>query len=266
MNSVRLDELTWREAQAYLKESDIAILPMGPIEGHGPHVPLGCDSYIAEAFSVLLARKVDGVVLPPLTYNYSGGTATFRGTISIPMDVQIATTKAIVRSLWHNGFRRIAAVSVHGPNGIPLGNALRTLFEEENIPAIYLNPWPRFDAEKLRARAPHAEEGYKEATLAYGAMKILGKEHAIPDVRKIEDRQEEAGSRQLPECLRKLHSFGPVGFHYTDELQHIPPRSGIDPDLGVTLLEEAADIFVPVFGHLAEYLKYLDAHPRAFVE
>jgi aminoglycoside 3-N-acetyltransferase len=262
---VRLEEMTWREAQARLEKSDVAILPMGPIEGHGPHVPLGCDAYIAEAFGLLLARKVGGVVLPSLTYNYSGGTATFRGTVSIPMDVQIAMTKAIVRSLWANGFRRIAIASVHGPNGIPIGNALRTVFEEDNIPAIYLNPWPRIDAEKLKARAVQAEEGYKEATLAFGAMKILGKDSAIPDVRKIEDRQQEADSHQLPEWLRKLHSFGPVGFHYTDELQHIPPRAGIDPDLGVALLEEVAEQFVPVFDYMAQYLSYLETHPRTFV-
>jgi creatinine amidohydrolase len=262
----RLEEMTWREAQAYLEKSDVALLPMGPVEGHGPHVPLGCDAYIAEAFSLLLARRVGGVVLPALTYNYSGGTSTFRGTISIPMDVQIAMTKAIVRSLWANGFRRIAVTSVHGPNGIPIANALRTVFEEDNIPAIYLNPWSRIDAKKLAARAPQAEGGYKEATLAYGAMKILGKAHLVPDVTTIEDRLDEVRDHQLPEFMEKLFDFGAVGFHFTDELQHIPPRGGIDPDLGVVLLEEVVEQFLPVFDLLAQYLSYLESHPRTFAK
>jgi len=266
MKSVRLDEMTWREAEAYLKRSDIAILPSGPLEGHGPHVPLGCDAYIAEAFSLLLARKVGGAVLPALMYNYSGATATFRGTVSIPMDAQIAITRAVVRALWHGGFRRIAVVSVHGPNGIPVGNVVRTVFEEDGIPAIYLNPWPRIDDRKLKARVPDAEGCYKEATLAYGAMKILGKGHAVPDVGKIEDRLQESKSHGLPACLEKTMGYGVVGYHYTDELQHITPRAGIDPDLGVQLLEEAAETFVPVFGHLSEYLSHLQANPRRFVQ
>lgn len=140
MRKVMLDEMTWREAQAYLKRSDVAFIPVGTIEGHGPHVPMGCDSYVAAATAVLMAQKCDGVVLSPVMYSYTGATNSFRGTVCIRIETQVAILKDIVRSLWKNGFRRIFILSIHGPNGIPVGTVVRSLFEEERMPVVYLKP------------------------------------------------------------------------------------------------------------------------------
>lgn len=139
MAKVFLDEMTWREVNEAIERGTPAFLPTGPVEGHGPHVPLGCDYYIATALSSAMAQKCGGVVLLPLTYNFSDATSTFKGAVSIPIAVQVEMLKAIIRSLWKQGFQCIFVVSIHRPNGIPIGNAVRTLFEDENIPAVFLN-------------------------------------------------------------------------------------------------------------------------------
>lgn len=264
MTKVFLDEMTWREAKGAIERDAPVFLPTGPIEGHGPHVFLGCDYYIATAFSVVMAQKCGGVVLPPLTYNFSGATSTFKGAISIPIDVQVEMLKAIIRSLWRQGFRCIFVVSIHGPNGIPIGDAVRTLFEDENIPAVYLNPWGYVDDDKLRQKIPNYDSSYKEAMLAYAAAKILGKEHAIPDVSALKDEQLPEGC-ELPAPLRKIQRYGMVGYHYTHELQHIPLRSGIDVELGVQMFHEAAEKALPVVEGLQEYVKWLENNPRQFI-
>ncbi|MFQ5808381.1 MAG: hypothetical protein ACE5JM_02080, partial [Armatimonadota bacterium] len=142
-----------------------------------------------------------------------------------------------------------------------IGTAVRTLFEEENIPAMFLNAWAHA-GEKARERLPDADGAHAEAMCAYGAMKLLGKEDAIPDLSALED----APAGELPEPLRKVQRFGTVGFHYTDEMQHIPPRAGIDPDVGVEVLHELAEALLPAVEHMGEYVEHLEAHPRSFIE
>ena len=53
-----LGELTWPEAKVRFREVDIALLPVGAIEQHGPHLPLDCDSFDAEYLAVKVAREV----------------------------------------------------------------------------------------------------------------------------------------------------------------------------------------------------------------
>jgi len=261
MPKVWLDEMTWREAAQRLDQCDAAFIPTGPIEGHGPHVPLGCDCYVASAIAQLLAEKSGGVALPPLAYNFTGGTSAFRGAVSIPIRTQVQVLMDIVRALWQQGIKRIFIVSIHGPNSMIVGTAVRTLFEEENIPAMFLNAWAHA-GEKARVRVPDADGAYTEAMCAYGAMKLLGKGDAIPDVTALED----VPTGELPEPLRKLQPLGSVGFHYTDEMQHIPPRAGIDPDVGIQVLNDIAESLLPAVQYLGEYVEHLKSHPRSFIE
>jgi hypothetical protein len=263
MEKVMLDEMNWREAAERLKKCDAAFLPTGTIEGHGP-IPLGCDSYIATAIAKLMAVKAGGIALPPLMYNFAGATASFPGTITVTFEAQVAILKDIVRSLWRQGFKRIFIISVHAPNLIPIGAAVRDLFEWERIPVVYLNPFQTAEA-ILREMGIEKDGAWLEATLAFGAMKILGKEHAIPDVRMLRDRYAEAEGKGLPKELREVQRYGMVGYHYTHELQHQPPRSGVDPDFGVELLDRTAERLLPVVEKLRVYQKYVE-QPLKFVE
>ena len=263
MRKVMLDEMTWREAAERLKKCDAVFVPVGTIEGHGP-IPLGCDSYIAAAVAKLMAEKIGGVALPPLMYSFTGATTSFPGTVIVTIESQVAILKDTVRSLWRQGFKRILIISVHGPNFIPLGEVVRSLFEWERIPVMFVNPW-RVAEEVLREMMMEKDGAWLEATLAFGAMKILGKEHAIPDVKKLADRFADAERKDLPKDLRELQRYGMIGYHYTHELQHQPPRSGVNPDLGVKMLDAIAEKLLPVMEKLESYRKLVEK-PFEFVE
>lgn len=264
MRKVMLDEMTWREAYERLRETDIAFLPTGTIEGHGP-IPLGCDSYIATAVAMLMAEESGGIALPPLMYNFTGATTSFPGSVSVSFESQVAILKDIVRSLWRQGFRRIFILSVHGPNIIPIGMVVRSLFEYDRIPVVYLNPFQTAVKVVRDMGLKEVDAAWIEATLAFGAMKILGKEHAIPDLKRLRDRYAEEEGKALPEVIRRVQRYGMVGYHYTHELQHQPPRSGVDPDLGVEILKRVAKALSPVVENLKDYLNYL-REPFKFVE
>ena len=104
MSKVFLDEMTWREAQAAIERDAPVFLPTGPVEGHGPHVPLGCDSTIATAFSVILARKCGGLTPPShfglaLTTAHATIPAFSRFWCYTPLESQLFQTVQSVRAV-----------------------------------------------------------------------------------------------------------------------------------------------------------------------
>src|ERR1043166_2702622 len=77
----RIDEMTSREVDAYIQAGgDLAFVPFGPVSGHGPFIPMGMHGHWANALSVLLAEKANGLVFPATFTCFAGATRTFRGT------------------------------------------------------------------------------------------------------------------------------------------------------------------------------------------
>ena len=59
-----LQEMSWTDVRDYLKTSDMVIIPLGSIEQHGPHLPLGTDYYEATGISKLISSRTGVVVAP----------------------------------------------------------------------------------------------------------------------------------------------------------------------------------------------------------
>ena len=75
MRSRFLLELTTPEVEAYLAEGGTtALLPVGCVEMHGPHQPIGTDSIVAKAFALRIAQAANGIVLPTIHYTWPGST------------------------------------------------------------------------------------------------------------------------------------------------------------------------------------------------
>ena len=62
-------ELTGQEVADLAKTTDLAVLPIGSVEMHGPHLPTGSDSFIAEHVCERIAEEVPCIVLPTMYYN-----------------------------------------------------------------------------------------------------------------------------------------------------------------------------------------------------
>ena len=61
-----IGELTFQEVSQRLRSSSILCLPIGSIEQHGHHLPVGTDIMLAEAVAKRLAERLDAYLLPPL--------------------------------------------------------------------------------------------------------------------------------------------------------------------------------------------------------
>jgi creatinine amidohydrolase len=115
--TVQLERMTSPEVKLACDESHgVAIIPVGAVEVHGPHLPVGTDSI--ETFEIgLRAAKEAGVVIAPLVwYGNSRSFMDFPGSIGIRPEVLKELVKDIALSLLHHGFDRIVILDGHGGN------------------------------------------------------------------------------------------------------------------------------------------------------
>ena len=111
------DQLTSPEIAALDREHTVVILPIGSVEQHGNHMPLGTDSMLAEAVAGAAARAADGVVvLPSPGYGFSAHHMRFPGSVTLRAETLMAVCEDIVGSVVQHGFRRILVVNGHGGN------------------------------------------------------------------------------------------------------------------------------------------------------
>jgi creatinine amidohydrolase len=122
----------------------LVILPVGAIEQHGPHLPMGVDSLLAQAWlDETLARLPATApvwVAPPLWYGLSGEHAEFPGTLSLSSLTLRRLVLAAARQVHALGFRRLAVLNTHGGNSPLLVTVLREIQETYDLSAGLLRP------------------------------------------------------------------------------------------------------------------------------
>lgn len=111
MRETRADRMTWPEIEAYLARDDRAILTIGAVEQHGPHLAMGTDSMTAEAVARDAGREVGVVVYPPIWYGWSESHMGFPGTTTLRAETMQAIVEDLVSSLSAHGFRRFVVLN-----------------------------------------------------------------------------------------------------------------------------------------------------------
>src|ERR1700732_5006776 len=117
MSEVHMNRMSWQEYRERVTQSKAPVfLPVGALEQHGPHLPLGTDALLAAAVARTVAERVDGIVAPPINYGYKsqpkcGGGQHFPGTTSLDGGTLSAMTCDILAELGRHGVRNVAVVS-----------------------------------------------------------------------------------------------------------------------------------------------------------
>ncbi len=115
----RLDALTTFELKDALERApSIALLPVGSVEPHGPHLPLATDSVISEeaserACALLRERGLSAFLAPTIPYGVTDYAAGFVGAMSIAEDTLVAFVGSVVDGLLAAGFQHVSLVNNH---------------------------------------------------------------------------------------------------------------------------------------------------------
>lgn len=117
LKPVELTTWTSTEIRKYLEEGNrLALIPIGSFEQHGPHAPMGTDTFIGMEICNRLARKLCGVVIPPIGYGVSSEHTDFAGTITISPLTLCNLVNDVVMSLMASGFTKIVIINGHRSN------------------------------------------------------------------------------------------------------------------------------------------------------
>jgi len=160
-----MERMTYPQVERLAARTDLVLLPVGPPEAHGPHLPVGTDIIAAHELSERAARElaaggIECLIAPLLPYCLAQVASPFPGTVTVRAEVVAALVADICRSLARSGFRRILVVSGHA--------------EEENLAAL------RAGSEQTGKALVEVSRWYADALP--GLLHLLKEDHPEYDV------------------------------------------------------------------------------------
>ena len=139
--------MTWQDVAGADTGRWIAVLPLAAVEQHGPHLPLGVDTYIAEAYLArvekILPADLPVTFLPVQRVGISAEHLSYPGTLTLSPTTAIATWTELGESLNRAGVRKFVLVTSHGGNVAAMELVARDLRARFGMLAVTVG-WHRF--------------------------------------------------------------------------------------------------------------------------
>lgn len=180
------------EVKEKINKSKIAILPIGAVEAHGPHLPLGTDNFLAERVAERVAEKTGAFVLPTMPYGQVWSLKNFPGSINISNESLISLLVDMGISLYEQGFRVFAIINGHLGNAVALKEAARKLYQRfQDFKILYLfYPGTKKVTDEVRETNPSHATYFHACEIETSYMLYLAEEYvnmskAITDIPEI---------------------------------------------------------------------------------
>jgi creatinine amidohydrolase len=152
-NPKRFEEIPGFEVAETVSKCPLAILPLGSLEFHGPHNPLGADSIIISGIAENVAARTNGLLFPLINFTQCPAqTAHFQGTVSIRPEVMTTYFAEVVRGILQLGFRMVFILNGHDGNIGPGRAATAQVANEAKDAALLFASWWEFvSSERMNA-------------------------------------------------------------------------------------------------------------------
>ncbi len=194
----RYEEFTWPEIRDAAAQNRAAVVPVGTVEQHGPHLPLATDLLAALEIARLAVKRIPGeaVLLPAVPYGSSAHQMDFPGAVSVESETVVRYLTGLGISLARHGFGKILLVNVDRANAPLLDVAAREVTRRTESLCAAVMCWnlvPPPLAEELRdpaGIAAHAGE-LESSVMLY----LRG------DLVRMQEAEPEAGGEPLSPTL-----------------------------------------------------------------
>jgi creatinine amidohydrolase len=150
---MRVEEMTWQEYHEAIAMR-IVVLPIGAIDGHGPHLPLSTDTVLANYMTRALEAQKDVLVLPAINYGKktdppaSGGV--FPGAINLRASTFMNVVLDVLQACYRHGGRRFVILNAHMVNVSPAREAADQFIDDAPDARVMVASWWDLVSEESR--------------------------------------------------------------------------------------------------------------------
>ena len=157
---MHLKDCSWMDIEAYLRNDDRAVVPLGSTEQHA-YLSLCVDNILAERVAAEAAEPLGVPVFPVLNYGVTPYFLAYPGTVSLRLATYFQVIGDILESLGRAGFKRILLVNGHGGNSPVQGYAVEWMVEHLDVTVKVHNWW---SAPKTWARVQEIDKNASHAS------------------------------------------------------------------------------------------------------
>ena len=137
---MNIREMNWLQVEAYLKDDDRAVLPLGSTEQHA-YLSLCVDNILAERIALEAAEPTGVPVFPTVNYGLTPYFRAYPGSVTLRTVTYLNLVKDLLDSLAENGFRRILIVNGHGGNAPAQGFVSEWMADNPGCRVKFHNWW-----------------------------------------------------------------------------------------------------------------------------
>jgi creatinine amidohydrolase len=153
-------DMTWPEVEDAAEKGAVMLVPLGVIEQHGPHLPLGTDIYAAAKMCSLMKSElrnqgVLSVIAPPYYFGLNTSTGMFPGSITVRSESMVPMLSDLLVNYRKHGFRRQFILNHHGDPGHnnAIIEAMLSALEQDVEPVLLIGGLVAFAIERAVGNA-----------------------------------------------------------------------------------------------------------------
>jgi len=249
-------EMTWQDFAGADTARWIAVLPVAAVEQHGPHLPLGVDSFIAEAYLecvyALLPAELPVTFLPLQRIGQSDEHLSFPGTLTLSSATVVKAWSEIAESLNRAGLRKLVIVTSHGGNLQAVELIAREVRARLGM-LVVACAWHRFGYPQALFTAEERHRGIHGGAIETSLMLA-----ARPDAVRMERAQIAVpASVDMEREFKWLHTYRPAGFGWMTQDLHpsgaVGDATAASAEKGEAALAFGARAFVELLGEIDRF-------------
>lgn len=150
---MKWEELTSSDFEVAVKKCEgICVVPLGVIEKHGPHLPLGTDFFNISKVATLAAEKEPAIVFPPYYFTEIYEAQCCPGAIAIKPRLLIELLENVCDEISRNNLKKILLLNGHGGNKFLLPFFIQTMLYRKKDYLVYLSNESWFSSKMVELR------------------------------------------------------------------------------------------------------------------